>query len=329
MRALGWIVAVGVGAGCGSDPFQCASDVQCVQGDVQGQCLGLGSCAFPDADCASGLRFGEHALDSAGQCVPVMGTSTGSSGTSGSTTTSGSPGSTSSATLAVDGTSSSSGGTPTDDGASTGEPVDPDLLVWYRFQSPDLFADAGALGLDAVCVDGQCPVAAADRGIELDGEGTALRVEAGAMLNVSAPWTVMVWARPQLDPIDDFRSVIGKPLGRLTSNSWEIGSFDSVWWGSGAGAGRSAPLTPLGQWVHLAIRHDGRTFTLLVDGAATGEAPTMVLDYDMQPMMIGADIDNQIVDNFFLGAIDDVRVYARALDETELAAVIERTREGG
>ena len=319
----GWALALGgIAGGCSAEPFQCASDVQCVQGSVQGQCLGLGSCAFPDEACESGLRFAEHAFDGAGQCVPLMSTTTTTTGPMGSTST------TSSTTTPVgDGSSTSTTGVA-EESSSTGEPLDPDLVVWYRFEGPDLMADAGPSGLGAVCVGGQCPIAADDRGALFDGIDDALRVDAGAMLDLPAPWSLALWVRRDADYGGVFRSVVAKPVGTGTANSWEIG-MTTAWFLGTAANGVNTELMPIGEWTHFALRYDGSTLVAFENGTAIGEVAVDTIPYDMQPMMIGADIDNQAVENYFPGTIDDVRIYARALDEAELAAIMAEAGAGG
>lgn len=91
IAALGGLLAL---AGC-HRVFPCDDDAQCRLDGVPGTCEAVGHCSFPDEDCDSGRRFGEHApRDMAGVCVevdPAMGsTSTGSEdgssdGTSGTT----------------------------------------------------------------------------------------------------------------------------------------------------------------------------------------------------------------------------------------------------
>ena len=51
----------------GADPFACTDDSQCAS--EGGVCGPAGYCAFPSADCASELKYGEHAGSFAGMCV--------------------------------------------------------------------------------------------------------------------------------------------------------------------------------------------------------------------------------------------------------------------
>jgi hypothetical protein len=133
---LGWLWGCADGGA-----FDCGDDVQCIDGPRLGTCHASGYCAFPDAACDSGLRFGEFGPeDLAKSCVPV------DAGTGGTTTSAG--GSTDSAddqppppatttgadTVGIDdsGGDTTSGpiDTATDTAAeTTGEPMRPDPVT--------------------------------------------------------------------------------------------------------------------------------------------------------------------------------------------------------
>jgi sialidase-1 len=93
-----------------------------------------------------------------------------------------------------------------------------------------------------------------------------------------------------------------------------------------------------GQWHHLALRRDGGTsrssgaesgggqLTLFVDGTtvSTADVPGSVSRNSPFGVHIGQRMDSRA---FFTGAIDDVRVYDRALSDDELAAAPEQTSQ--
>ena len=47
----------------------------------------------------------------------------------------------------------------------------------------------------------------------------------------------------------------------------------------------------------------------------------MSMIYDTQPILIGADLDMASPVNHWVGALDDLRIYNRALDAQEIAAL--------
>lgn len=107
-----------------SGVFTCSANADCT-GEGNGVCVETGFCAFPDAMCESGLRYGALAGGGFAElCVPVD--TTGSSGGIDPTTTNPPPDSSSSATTtSVDPTSGTDESTTTDptsaeSGSSTG-----------------------------------------------------------------------------------------------------------------------------------------------------------------------------------------------------------------
>ncbi len=117
-------IALGLGAAlawaCNLGAFACSDDGDCGGTSDAGVCETSGWCSFPDGECASGRRYGDHAGGAlAGTCVDEAGTTGGTDGLTTSTSDSGgvttlttalddSGATTSSSGAAVD---SSSGGT--------------------------------------------------------------------------------------------------------------------------------------------------------------------------------------------------------------------------
>lgn len=52
------------------EDYRCKSASDC-NASTEGRCESGGSCSYADSDCASGRRWSEHALKSAGSCVAV------------------------------------------------------------------------------------------------------------------------------------------------------------------------------------------------------------------------------------------------------------------
>jgi hypothetical protein len=136
MLAIG-LAAAAVEA-CSLGGFACEEQSDCVDGDIVGTCEPVGGCSFPDGDCESGKRFGEHTRGGlGGQCVPVdagtgesdAGTASASTATAGETLTSttevSTDGSTSvgvSATMTAGDTSEGSGTAGGSDSSTGAEP---------------------------------------------------------------------------------------------------------------------------------------------------------------------------------------------------------------
>jgi hypothetical protein len=80
-------------------------------------------------------------------------------------------------------------------------------------------------------------------------------------------------------------------------------------------------------WTHIAATYDGSQLSLYQDGNLAGQAPvTGPITYAEQPFWVGrspvveAGIDNSSVS--FVGKIDDVAIYERALSESEITTLM-------
>lgn len=75
--AIALCALVGIGAGCLRDQtFTCADSSDCRSSTSNGTCEPTGFCSFPDGDCDTGQRYGEHSGDLSGKCVVPPGTDT-------------------------------------------------------------------------------------------------------------------------------------------------------------------------------------------------------------------------------------------------------------
>jgi hypothetical protein len=75
-------------------------------------------------------------------------------------------------------------------------------------------------------------------------------------------------------------------------------------------------------WVHLAGTYDGSTARLYVDGVLI-QSQTLgsLLEADSTPLILGANGNFHDVDERFAGYLDEIVLYNRALDDTEIAAL--------
>jgi len=93
---------------------------------------------------------------------------------------------------------------------------------------------------------------------------------------------------------------------------------------------------PKGRWVHLAaVLDQGGRMTLYVDGqkVAAGKAPGLLAANPAEGMQLGCD-DRTTVGGYrspsaFSGALDEIRIYHRALDAEEIGLLYKAPAEGG
>ena len=338
VRGWGWVaVALATAAACtGANAFMCSDDSQCSADVVDGVCQPDGLCSFPDPDCDSGQRYGENTGSLAGQCVPVAGTT----GVVATSTTTGPPTPDDStgpgATSALDPTTSTTSGPPPGDsssagsGSSTGEPVDPSLVLWLPFERDQPFADASTYANGVDCANDVCPTAAGGDAT-FDGQGQALQILDAPHFDTPGGFTLATWV--QLDPIADFQiAILTKPLSVGIFNTWELYYYresDTEFslylcmaeLSSDACTSVSLAIDNASQWHHVAATYDPPTATLWLDGAQAGSFDSTGFVGDTGAIFVGADRDNGMVESFFTGSLDDIRVYDRALDPSEIEAL--------
>lgn len=329
--------------GCRLDStYACSSDAQCTDGARTGRCEFDGYCSFEDAECPSGRRYGRWASPQlARACVETSAAATSTSsqppvpastGNDASSTSSADGSTTMEATTASTGSSSTGASDSTDESSSTGAPdLDPDLVAWYRFDALNdgVLDDSSGNGHAATCTE--CPAVVGGvfgNAVELDGLGQHLTVPSDPAFTMET-WSLTAWVWLDAAP-PSFTTVVGKPVGAGTGNSFEIGVFgtstttvQSGWSDGTMGQGLSAQLPGFGQWVHVATTLSDTTASLYIDGALADEDTIEVVHAtDDQDVLLGADLDDQVLENFFGGRIDDVRIYRRALTEQDVALVM-------
>ena len=152
-----------------------------------------------------------------------------------------------------------------------------------------------------------------------------------AALHLTNGMTLEAWVNPS--SLTGWRSVIMKEAPPNTL-AYSIYANDSVPRpattirvpnGDLEAAGTSG--IPLNQWTHLAGSYDGTTVRLYVNGTQVAQTTTTGnLVSSTAPLRIGG---NAIWGEYFSGAIDEVRVYRRALAPSEIQADVNTPVGGG
>ena len=88
-------------------------------------------------------------------------------------------------------------------------------------------------------------------------------------------------------------------------------------------SGQVAPVLGVGTWKHLAVTFDGTTLTGYLDGVAIG---SNAATFNLKGVSLNL-ARAQVGENAFKGQVDDVRVYARALTASEVAALAASTAQ--
>jgi len=227
-----------------------------------------------------------------------------------------------------------------DGGESTEGPVelDPDLVLWLTFDDPDApLLDSSMYEREVSCDEATdaCPVGVAgamDLAAQFDGTNDLLQVVHDPALETDQGLTVAVRVRNDALTTLTIHTVIARPYGVATENAWELffrdetgdGASDVVFEIADPGGQLQVLATPAvakGEWMRIVAVWDVDTASLYFDGALQSSVATTGMLLDESPVAIGGDFDDLLPANWFVGAIDDVRVYRRALTGDEIAAL--------
>ena len=198
---------------------------------------------------------------------------------------------------------------------------DGDLLVWYPMDDDPLIGviDASGNGRDGLCVTTSCPVVdvgARGGGYRFDG-GDVIRIVDGTSLGPDAA-TIALWIRFDGPPVDG--TVMSKPLGSNKVDSWELYvTPPNLYLGTSVAAPLVVPWSAAaGKWTHVAITYQASMTRLYLDGLPAGQM-NATMTFDDNPVIIGADQDAGTIVSNEICVLDDVRIYRRVLDASEIA----------
>jgi hypothetical protein len=154
-----------------------------------------------------------------------------------------------------------------------------------------------------------------------NGVDNLVTVPTAAPLNLSSGMTLEAWVYPTL--LSNWRSIAVKEGSTdlaygLYANDGSSKPEGVINTGNGHVATLGAGTLPLNTWSHLAATFDGTTQRLLVNGLEVSSvAASGTLTQTSGSLRIGG---NSLWGDWFSGAIDDVRLYDRALSTSEIQA---------
>jgi hypothetical protein len=153
----------------------------------------------------------------------------------------------------------------------------------------------------------------------LDGSGYAW-ADAAGLPGTADPKTIACWVHLP-EPTGSTQSIVslGDPdasaMVQLSYRNFEIGvtRYDDSWVVFG-------PAPDTRGWHHLAYVFDGTTSTLYIDGTLVSSSTIPLAAAAPAAFLLGRSVDGN---QPYSGAIDDLRIYRRPLDESEIAAPID------
>ena len=157
------------------------------------------------------------------------------------------------------------------------------------------------------------------KALSFDGVDDIVTIADADTLDASDALTLEAWVKPAQHA--DWHTVMLKEKSgtdlnyALYSSSWGHNPSAHAWV-NGEKDTRGTANLPLASWSHLALTYDSSTLRLYVDGVqVSSKAVSGSIGASTLPLHIGG---NALWGEFFKGAIDEVRVYRRALTAAEI-----------
>jgi hypothetical protein len=205
--------------------------------------------------------------------------------------------------------------------------VVPALIARFEFENN--LANQ-AKGDSAICVPNPatCPT------YEASGRhGSALRIGGGqpcVKYTLPSPlqsFTAMMWIDRGTDDTAA-RALIAQPFGNTNADSWLLNTDSNrdARFITNNGSSDDLTLAPnmyAQTWQHVAISYNvaNQTKRIYADGSVKNAAIGAQIAWNGLDVTIGCDRDSGVYGAFFLGKLDDVRIYDRALTDAEISSI--------
>ncbi|HEY1015768.1 MAG TPA: LamG-like jellyroll fold domain-containing protein, partial [Herpetosiphonaceae bacterium] len=201
-----------------------------------------------------------------------------------------------------------------------------DTVIDLRFEDPGAqsFANAAGATLPAVCAS--CPAAVDGlfgQALSFDGVDDALSLTAGLTLT---QFTVAAWVKPDFAG-DGGYDILGDAAADPAARAPRLSLFEQGKVRAGFGDGGEwlelttvGPAVANGAWSHVAASYDGVNFNIYVNGE-------LIITSDGYQGRVPAPASGLLIggaDSRWRGALDEVRLYGRALPPAEMALLASR-----
>jgi glucose/arabinose dehydrogenase len=283
----------------------------------------VGPIAFTvgDAETAAGSLVVSGATSNQ-TLVPNSGISFGGSGTSRTVTTTPASGQTGAATVTVtvsDGQLSTARSFTLTVNPATGT----GLVASYNFNegSGTVLTDRSGNANTGTIMGATWTTAGKYGGaLTFNGSSNLVVVNASPSLNLTNAMTIEAWVYPTASQ-SKWRTIVQRERDAYFLHAGSNAALRPAGGGTLNGAMTFAAATtaiPTNSWTHLAVTYDGAAVRLYVNGAqVASKAQTGPIQATTAPLRIGGNVP---YGEYFLGRIDEIRLYNRALSATELQA---------
>jgi hypothetical protein len=208
---------------------------------------------------------------------------------------------------------------------SPAQETDPSLVGWWKLDEGvgTTVADASAGGHDGVFASGSPEWVAGMYGnaLRFDGE-SEVEIADHADFHLEEAISAALWARPEADQPDYAKLFIKQKSGEYPY-AIQFNTDQEVYATINASTrfNSSPPLPNFpGEWAHLCLTYDGSDLILYKDAEAASEvAASGALQQNDLSLSIGGRLNSG---QDFIGIIDDVRLFNRALTQEEISQIM-------
>lgn len=200
------------------------------------------------------------------------------------------------------------------------------LLASYPLEAAGTIIDSGPLKINGQAENATAIPGQRGQALHLDGKGSKILLNGPDIQKIGTNFTFSFWLKLDKLPAKNVLLIqkggnTGFQLGLSNKGAlYYHGSWGGGWYDAGAWGGQ----VPAGQWVHIAWTFQkGEKGRIYINGTQTGVGNTPFAFYpDGVPLQIGGDD--------WVGAIDDLKIYAAALTpeqvQTEMGGAAIPTR---
>lgn len=160
-----------------------------------------------------------------------------------------------------------------------------------------------------------------DKALVFDGTNEYVKITSPSLPLGSSARTMAGWVK--LGVAGSYGEIMGYGQGDCTGKQFGLGSRSGnlSFWG-GCADFESSLVLPVGQWAFIAAVYDGSTVTLYRNSSSQSQAVGTLATPTSHFFLGGETTDNgSSFRTFFNGSLDDVRIYDRALNAAEIAAL--------
>lgn len=209
--------------------------------------------------------------------------------------------------------------------------VAPGLVVRYAMDDDPSGGVVSSAELPATCATCPKPTTGIHGGAYLFDGAVAFALPSSTLVG-AAPYTVALWFRLDEDPLPGYgRSMVNKAFSDAQTtdvfNMLVKGASVPAFETTADGLATSYVIAPagvnVGEWHHAAAVWDGATKRLYLDGALVASGAATLVDSAVQ-LQVGADRDMGADAYPWIGALDELQFYARALGDSEISVVSAR-----